>query len=30
MSKFEGYRANLAVLRHTSEQDLDNKFIQSG
>lgn len=30
MSKFEGYGANLAVLRHASEQDLDNKFIQSG
>lgn len=30
MSKFEGYRANLAVLRHAHEQVLDNKFIQSG
>lgn len=30
MSKFKSYRANLAVLRHASEQDLDNEFIQSG
>lgn len=30
MSKFEGYRANLAVLRHAPDQNLDNKFVQSG
>ena len=30
MRKFKNYRANLAVLRHASEQDLDNEFIQSG
>lgn len=30
MTKFEGYRANLAVLRHAPDQDLDNEFIQSG
>ena len=30
MSKFKSYCANLAVIRHASEQDLDNEFIQSG
>ena len=30
MSKFDGYRANLAVLRHALDQDLSNEFIQSG
>lgn len=30
MSKFEGYRANLVVLRRAPDQDLNNEFIQSG
>lgn len=30
MSKFEGYRANLVVLRCAPDQDLNNEFIQSG
>lgn len=30
MSKYKNYCANLAVLRHAPEQDLDNEFIQSG
>ena len=30
MSKFKNYKANLAVLRHAPEQDLDNEFVQSG
>lgn len=30
MSKFEGYRVNLVVLRRAPDQDLNNEFIQSG